>query len=98
MEDYDNLSDDVFCEARLRHRQVVVQYVRDQPHLATHPQFGGWFADADFEFLVNNSCRDLLRGLGMIRLAESYNRSLGPVMLEYDWKRPPQELLRPPKK
>jgi len=91
MANYDNFSDGAFYEVRARHRQMVVQYIRDQPALASHTTFGDWFADVNFEFLINNSCRDLLLGLGVLRLAEEYGRTLGPVPLN-DWKRLPDEL------
>lgn len=91
MTDYDETSDGAFYEVRARHRQMVVQYVRDQPMLTTHQKFGSWFSDLNFEFLINNSCRDMLLGLGSLKLAAEYGRSLGPVPLQ-EWKHLPQEL------
>ena len=95
MTDFDSFSDGDFLEARSRHRQNLVAYLRAQPALSDEPAWGNWFIDPTYEFLVNNSCRDLLRNLGMLRLAAQYGRDLGPVTLE-SVRQPPPEVLQLP--
>lgn len=95
MEHFQEFTDGDFIEVRARQRQFALSYVRERPRLSRDPKFGEWFEDANYEFLVNNACRDLMRGLGLLYQARAEKLTLPPIEL-MRWSRPPTELLRLP--
>ena len=90
-DNYDNLSDGDFLEARSRQRMSVLQYVNDFEGLAAEPVHGHTFEPPSIEFFIRQSCRDLLLHLGMGVQARLNGRVL-PAPLVFDWKTLPDQL------
>jgi hypothetical protein len=81
MSRYDQLTDGMFLEARVRLAPIILSYVQQWPLLASDPVNGHTFEKPTWEFFMNHSCQQLLVGLGLELLAADDGRSLGPVVL-----------------
>jgi hypothetical protein len=88
---YDELTDEMFEEARGRHRQALLDYIPRYRGWAADPKFGWQFEEPTMELLFNRSCRDLLLSLGLLVISHQEGPILPPLQLP-PWHGLPSEL------
>ena len=64
-----DLDDDLFEHARLRHHETMAQYSERQPEFAQHPEIGAWFEAPTLDWLANNACDHITTTIGFLELA-----------------------------
>jgi hypothetical protein len=68
VERFEKLDDDLWNEARKRHRQLIFVYSREWSRLSQDPQVGWLFEDQTSKPFITNACEILLAGLGTLAL------------------------------
>jgi len=88
---YDLITDGMFYEARSRLLPIMLSYINEWPTLSKDPVYGRSYEQPTWSFLINQSCPQLLAGLGLQLIAMNDQKPLGPIPMHH-WGRLPNEL------
>jgi hypothetical protein len=81
LDELEHAPDGWLLEARAREQQGMAWYVRDWARLSQDPVSGSAFEEPTLDFVVSNSCRNIVRNLGAMAIAREAGRTLPPVDL-----------------